>query len=172
MNPDDRRAYRQAGRQAGLFAEADPFVQTCARAAAAVVQLPPQVRLGTSSWTFAGWGGLVYGGRPSEARLRRDGLGEYARFSLFRTVGIDRSFYEPLSRETVDEYAGQLAHAPDLAALVKAPSAVTTYADRGGLLPTFLYADLMLRTLEPLRGSAGTWASCCWNSRRSAGRTT
>jgi uncharacterized protein YecE (DUF72 family) len=71
-------------------------------------RLPGHVRLGTSSWTFPGWAGLVYPGRPSERELVENGLGLYARHPLFRTVGIDRSYYAPLDRPTLARYAAQL----------------------------------------------------------------
>jgi uncharacterized protein YecE (DUF72 family) len=70
--------------------------------------VPPHVRLGTSSWTFPGWAGLCYAPGTSEARLMREGLGLYSRYPLFRTVGIDRSYYRPLVREELAAYASQL----------------------------------------------------------------
>src|SRR5262245_693991 len=54
-------------------------------------RLPPGVRIGTSSWSFPGWSGIVYDGHPSQARLARGGLRAYARHPLLRTVGLDRS---------------------------------------------------------------------------------
>lgn len=38
-----------------------------------------QIRLGTSSWHFPGWGGLVWAGSYSEALVARQGLAAYAR---------------------------------------------------------------------------------------------
>lgn len=70
--------------------------------------LDPRIRLGTSSWTFPGWAGLCYPPDAVEARLLREGLSLYARFPLFRTVGIDRSYYRPLSRSELTDYAAQL----------------------------------------------------------------
>ena len=35
-------------------------------------------------------------------------LGEYARWPLFGTVGIDSTFYRPPAPETLEEYAAQL----------------------------------------------------------------
>lgn len=70
--------------------------------------VPPHVLLGTSSWTFPGWGGLVYAGRPSEKALVAGGLAAYARHPLFRTVGIDRSYYAPLGTRELAEYAAAL----------------------------------------------------------------
>ncbi len=63
--------------------------------------LPPGLHLGTSSWSFPGWTGLVYGRKYSRERLARDGLAAYAKHPLMRTVGLDRSYYAPL---TADDY--------------------------------------------------------------------
>ena len=60
-------------------------------------QLPAHVRLGTSSWTFPGWAGLVYHRRyASQKSFVSESLVEYAQVPLFRTVGIDRSYYGPI----------------------------------------------------------------------------
>lgn len=71
-------------------------------------RLRPEIRFGTSSWTFPGWGGVVYAGNPTQAELVRSGLGAYARHPLLRTVGVDRSYYAPVSREEWAAYAGDL----------------------------------------------------------------
>lgn len=71
-------------------------------------KMPEHVYLGTSSWTFTGWGDIVYPGRPSEDELRKRGLELYARYPLFRTVGIDRSYYRPLDERALRQYAAQL----------------------------------------------------------------
>lgn len=71
-------------------------------------RIPPSVCFGTSSWTFPGWGGLVYPGSPSERELADWGLEHYAAHPLFRTVGIDRSYYKPLEEATLRHYAEQL----------------------------------------------------------------
>jgi hypothetical protein len=89
--------------------------------------LPPAIRLGTSSWSFPGWKGLVFAprdGRPeSESRLAREGLAAYARHPLLRTVSLDRTFYAPL---TAAEFAGYAAQVPeDFRFVVKAPAAFT-----------------------------------------------
>src|SRR6218665_219055 len=41
-------------------------------------QLPPGLHLGTSSWTFPGWKGLVFDREATPARLSREGLAAYA----------------------------------------------------------------------------------------------
>ena len=72
-------------------------------------RLPAHVRLGTSSWTFPGWSGLVYRKHyPNQKAFTLDSLAEYATHPLFRTVGIDRSHYAPLSAEDLASYAAQL----------------------------------------------------------------
>ena len=54
-------------------------------------RLRPNLRLGTSSWSFPGWEGIVYDRRVSNARLAKEGLAAYAAHPLFRTVGVDRA---------------------------------------------------------------------------------
>jgi len=89
--------------------------------------LPDRIHLGTSSWSFPGWTGLVYApcnGKPAtEQALARHGLAAYARHPLFRTVSLDRTFYAPLSADEFARYASQV---PDgFRFVVKAPAAVT-----------------------------------------------
>jgi len=85
--------------------------------------LPGHLRLGTSSWNYQGWDGLVWNGKYAETNLSRYGLTAYARHPLFRTVSIDRSFYRPLNVAQFAEYASQVG--PDFRFVVKAPSLVT-----------------------------------------------
>ena len=59
--------------------------------------LPERVRLGTSSWTYPGWSGLVWDGDYPDAQLSKEGLTAYAQHSLMRTVSLDRGFYRPLT---------------------------------------------------------------------------
>ncbi len=79
-----------------------------ARLEALARALPPEIRFGTSSWNYPGWRGLVYQrsyrGRGASAEM----LEEYAPFPLFRTVGIDSSFYAPPTPETLESYARHL----------------------------------------------------------------
>lgn len=95
--------------QLGLFAADDivpplSFDQEHALAAA----VPPHVRLGTSSWTYPGWQGLVYPGKYSVRQLVDEGLALYARNPLFRSVGIDRFFYDAPKQDEVDALHEQL----------------------------------------------------------------
>src|SRR5512134_2714783 len=87
-------------------------------------RIDPRIRFGTSSWSFPGWRGLVYSRAMSESALSREGLREYARHPLLRTVGIDRSFYAPIPDEDLQRYASQL---PDgFLACAKAGASVTS----------------------------------------------
>ena len=69
--------------------------------------------MGTSSWAFPGWRGIVY--RVEDERtpksyqslLSRHGLFAYAQHPLLRSVGIDRTYYGPLT-------AGEFAHYAEL----------------------------------------------------------
>jgi uncharacterized protein YecE (DUF72 family) len=67
--------------------------------------LPAALRLGTSSWSFPGWAGLVYDAAASEAALARSGLAAYAQHPLLRTVGIDRTYYAPIPTGQFARYA-------------------------------------------------------------------
>lgn len=95
--------------------------------------LPRGVHLGTSSWYFPGWRDLVWRGDASasysDSQLARHGLHAYARHPLFRCVGIDRTFYQPLAVADYVRYAQQVP--ADFRFLVKAPAMVTDAAMRG-----------------------------------------
>ncbi|NDC53593.1 MAG: DUF72 domain-containing protein [Planctomycetia bacterium] len=89
--------------------------------------LPRCIRLGTSSWSFPGWTGLVYAarnGKPAtEQVLARHGLAAYARHPLLRTVSLDRTFYAPLAAAEFAAYAAQVPEG--FRFVVKAPAAIT-----------------------------------------------
>lgn len=89
--------------------------------------LPAAIHLGTSSWSFPGWTGLVFAprnGKPAtEQVLARHGLPAYAAHPLLRTVSLDRTFYAPLTREEFAAYAAQVPVA--FRFVVKAPAAFT-----------------------------------------------
>ncbi len=111
--------------------------------------LPPGLRMGTSSWSFPGWQGIVYTRRRSAAVLSKDGLREYVQHPLLRTVGIDRSYYAPMPEADLTQYAASLPEG--FVCCIKAPAAVTspTLRDRGRHLPNpdFLSADRFERDL-------------------------
>lgn len=71
-------------------------------------RLPSGLYLGTSSWAFPGWAGLVYDREAAQSTLAREGLHAYGQHPVLRTVGIDRTFYAPVSSVTFAEYAAQV----------------------------------------------------------------
>ena len=87
-------------------------------------QLSPRIRLGTSSWAFSGWAGLVYDRALPERVLSRAGLAAYAGHPLLRTVGLDRTFYAPLGEDEFRRYAEQVPQG--FRFLVKAPQVLTS----------------------------------------------
>ena len=121
--------------------------------------LPPNLRLGTSSWSYPGWANLVWDGEYAETVLSKNGLSALAKHPLFRTVSVDRNFYRAL---TASQYARYAAMVPDdFRFMVKAPSLVTdaTVRDEGGrgmqANPVFLSSeiarqDFVLPALEGL----------------------
>lgn len=86
-------------------------------------QLPSQVHLGTSSWSFPGWQDIVYSRPYTEAQLARNGLRAYSQHPILRAVGIDRSFYQPLAVADYARYASQVPE--EFRFVVKAPSLVS-----------------------------------------------
>ncbi len=114
-------------------------------------KLPASLHLGTSSWSFPGWQGLVYAAHASTDRLARFGLAAYSAHPLFRTVGLDRTFYQPMSREELAELAQFVP--PGFRFLVKAHQALTrpdaddrgrTFGDTGALRSTGIANPLFL----------------------------
>ena len=124
--------------QLGLFGDEPVSVEPGApgparqpgRVEALASQLPRGIRLGTSSWTFPGWKGIVYDRAASENSLARDGLAAYAAHPLFRTVGVDRTYYRPLTAEQFSAYA--MAVPDDFRFLVKADRLLTSPIDPDG----------------------------------------
>jgi uncharacterized protein YecE (DUF72 family) len=112
------------------------------RLAVTAAALPETLRMGTSSWSFPGWRGIVYPNGTTPGRLAQEGLKEYAKHPLLRTVGIDRSYYAPIPDEDLRRYADQLP--PDFVCCTKAPAAVTSFtlpgAQRAEANPDFLSA--------------------------------
>jgi uncharacterized protein YecE (DUF72 family) len=111
--------------------------------------LPPTLRMGTSSWSFPGWRGIVYPGTSTTSQLARGGLRDYARHPLLRTVGIDRTYYAPVANEEWERYAAQLPS--DFVCCIKAPASITSYTVPGAGAPQpnpeFLSAERLLEEL-------------------------
>jgi uncharacterized protein YecE (DUF72 family) len=146
----DERPLRRGEQQATLFELPPPQIEAAAPSPehlALAARLPAHVRLGTMSWSFPGWRGLVYGKDAPSGSLANLGLRAYARHPLLRAVEIDRSYYEPLSEATLRSYAEQVPD--DFRFLVKAHEACSvrrypTHArygsKRGELNPLYLDA--------------------------------
>lgn len=126
--------------------------------------LPRHLRLGTSSWNYPGWAGLVWKGEYPETSLSRQGLCAYSKHPLFHTVSLDRSFYQPLNVAQFAQYASQVDE--NFRFVVKAPSLITDALVRDesgrGIRPNthFLDAGEALRlfvepALEGLGGKLG-----------------
>jgi uncharacterized protein YecE (DUF72 family) len=81
-------------------------------------QLAAGLRLGTMSWSFPGWRGLVYGDSADPKLLADAGLTAYSQHPLLGTVEVDRSFYEPLPARYFEALSEQVPS--DFRFLVKA----------------------------------------------------
>jgi len=105
--------------------------------------LSPHIHLGTSTWSYPGWQGLVWAGRHGEATLSKAGLSAYAAHPLLRAVGIDRGFYRPLAASEFERHAQQVP--AGFRFTVKAPSLVTDALVRSedgrGQQPNPLFLD-------------------------------
>jgi uncharacterized protein YecE (DUF72 family) len=130
-----------------------PAPDTLARLGALI---PPGVRFGTSSWNYPGWKVLVYSREYPAKGASADMLREYGRFPLFRTVGIDSSFYAPLTEQTFRSYADALPDGFPCVSKVWDRITVHTVArarnktHAGEANPDFLNAELFLHDVyEP-----------------------
>ncbi len=97
--------------------------------------LPAQLRMGTSSWTFPGWKGLVWDREPSLQALGSHGLQAYARHPLLRCVGLDRTYYAPLDERSFRGYAEQV---PDTFRFVVKADRRLLFTDGPGSEPDLL----------------------------------
>jgi len=84
---------------------------------------PGRWHLGTSSWHFPGWAGLLWDRPHPAATLSREGLAAYAVHPLMRCVSLDRSFYRVLAAAEYQRLAAQVP--PGFRFMVKAPATLT-----------------------------------------------
>jgi uncharacterized protein YecE (DUF72 family) len=126
--------------------------------------LPDSVRFGTSSWAYEGWKGQVYTRPYPKSRFAKDCLKEYAAYEpggrrLFRTVGVDHSFYRPPAASLWADYAAQVPDDFRFCSKVWEELTIPAYADlprygakAGRPNPRFLDAALCAEAvLAPLR---------------------
>lgn len=159
--------------QLGLFPDAEPRPGRGGGVGPATVTpeveritaaLPEGLRLGTSSWSFPGWAGIVYDREASASTLARTGLAAYARNPLLRTVGVDRTYYRPVSADVFRDYAH---HVPDdFRFLVKADRRTTSPTDPDApgrraanqdfLDPVYAIREVIEPAVEGLGGKLGT----------------
>jgi uncharacterized protein YecE (DUF72 family) len=116
-------------------------------------RIPPGVHFGTSTWTYPGWRGLVYhqdyGPKGAAAKM----LEEYAAFPLFRTVGIDSSYYGPPTQAVLESYADNLPSGFPCVSKVWSQLTIHTFTKAqdsekaGALNPDFLNPDLFIEEI-------------------------
>jgi uncharacterized protein YecE (DUF72 family) len=112
--------------------------------------LPSQLYLGTSTWAFPDWKGLLYKREYKSAReFAAKSLEEYATVPWFRTVCIDSLFYNPPKPDVLQRYASQVS--ADFRWVSKVWERITVFsyppharygAFAGTKNPDFLNADL------------------------------
>ena len=121
-------------------------------------RIPNSIRFGTSTWNYPGWRGLVYhqdyGPKGAAARMLR----EYAAFPLFRTVGIDSSYYGPPTEAVLHSYAEHLPVGFPCVSKVWGQLTIHTFTkaqdpDRAGKVnPDFLNPDIFIEEIyQPYR---------------------
>ncbi|MTW22574.1 DUF72 domain-containing protein [Allochromatium palmeri] len=113
---------------APIFVE--PARDTWSQARELAGALPARLRLGTSSWSFPGWLGLIYDPAANPRVLSRHGLHAYAQHPLLRTVGVDSAYHAPVPTERLRAYAEQVPE--EFRFLVKMPAAITDAVLRAG----------------------------------------
>jgi len=93
-------------------------------------RVPAKLRLGTSSWSFPGWEGLLWDGEYSKTQLSRNGLAAYSAHPLLGCVGLDRTFYAPMTAPSLEDMAKSVPE--EFRFIVKAWQVVTSRSLRHG----------------------------------------
>jgi uncharacterized protein YecE (DUF72 family) len=118
-------------------------------------RIPDSIRFGTSTWNYPGWRGLVYhqdyGPKGAAARMLR----EYSAFPLFRTVGVDSTYYGPPTEAVLHSYAEHLPAGFPCISKVWGQLTIHTFTkaqdpDRAGKVnPDFLNPDIFIEEIYP-----------------------
>jgi len=129
------------------------------------------VYIGTSSWKYPGWCGMLYEsarydyrGKFAMARFERNCLEEYAK--VFKTVSVDAAFYKFPERNFLETIMGQVPEdfqfsfkVTDTITIKKFPNLPKFGVRAGEINRDFLNADLFaeafLKTCEPYRSKVG-----------------
>jgi uncharacterized protein YecE (DUF72 family) len=145
------------------IAPATPSAEVQDLAEALADALDNGLYLGTSSWSFPGWSGLIFGAPTGKADLSKQGLPAYATHPLLRSVGVDSGFYAPLDAARLQRWATQVP--AGFRFVVKAPALITDRYRRGArgrpsaTNPGFLDPDLAVRVaVEPYLAGLGAKA--------------
>lgn len=129
------------------------------------------VYIGTSSWKYAGWRGMLYDesryvwrGRVAESRFEKNCLSEYA--EVFKTVCVDAAYYTFPSEKYLAGLASQVP--PDFQFGFKVTDEITVrrfpnlprFGARAGqpnqnFLNADLFARAFLKPCESIRGNVG-----------------
>jgi uncharacterized protein YecE (DUF72 family) len=129
------------------------------------------VYVGTSSWKYPGWRGLLYDparyewhGKFAESRFKRDCLAEYA--EVFKTVCVDAAYYTFPTRQSLEGLAAQVPEdfrfgfkVTDAITLKKFPN-LPRFGELAGkpnanFLNTDLFARAFLGPCEAIRPNLG-----------------
>ncbi|MBV9490901.1 MAG: DUF72 domain-containing protein [Verrucomicrobia bacterium] len=128
--------------------------------------------IGTSSWKYPGWLGMLYDrsayehrGRYSEKRFEDECLAEYGRF--FRTVCVDAGYYKFPDGRYLQKLFGQVNEdfrftfkVTDTITIKRFPRVPRFGPQQGQLNPHFLDAELFVESFlapfEPFREQVGT----------------
>ena len=127
--------------------------------------------IGTSSWKYPGWRGMLYEsarydyrGKFAMTRFERNCLEEYAQ--VFKTVSVDAAFYKFPERNFLETIMGQVPDdfqfsfkVTDTITIKKFPN-LPKFGLRAGevnqdFLNAELFAEAFLKTCEPYRSKVG-----------------
>jgi uncharacterized protein YecE (DUF72 family) len=91
------------------------------------------IRFGTSTWTYEGWQGQVYRRKYAPTAFTRECLGEFCQYlykgqPLFRTVGMDSSFYRPPTTNQLLRYLKQIPEDFEMCSKVWEEITIPVYA--------------------------------------------
>jgi uncharacterized protein YecE (DUF72 family) len=129
------------------------------------------VYIGTSSWKYPGWCGMLYEsarydyrGKFAMTRFERNCLEEYAK--VFKTVSVDAAFYKFPEKSFLETIMGQVPEdfrfsfkVTDTITIKKFPNLPKFGMRAGEINRDFLNADLFteafLKTCEPYRSKVG-----------------